>query len=59
MTKVGKTSKYSVKDLYAAARQAMVNEMKALKNKPLTPKETEKMDILAKMISNEVLKGKV
>jgi len=56
MSKVGKIGKYSVKDLYAEAMRAMKKEMAGLKDKPLTEKETEQMDRLAKMLSNEVLK---
>ena len=54
MTKIGKT--YSVKDLYGEAMKAMRQEMRSLKDKPLTKRESEQMDRLAKMISNEVLK---
>lgn len=54
MTKIDKT--YSVKDLYNEAMKAMRKEMASLKNKPLTQKETEQVDKLAKLLSNEVLK---
>ena len=50
----GKT--YTVGDLYAEATKVVKAEMQAVKKEPLTTEEEIKMEKLAKLISNTVLK---
>jgi hypothetical protein len=54
--KVNNSRKYTVKDLYAEAAKMVKAEMSALKNQPVTPAEEEKINALAKTISQTVLK---
>jgi hypothetical protein len=48
--------KYTVADLYSEAAKMVREEMFALKNKPITPAEEEKIQALARTISKTVLK---
>lgn len=49
-------STYSVKDVYDAAIREMKKEVAEMSKKPLTAEEERKLEVLARSISNEVLK---
>ena len=51
-----KTQNKTVADLYSEAAKLMKEEMAKLKKKPLSEKEAQMMEVLAKGISNSVLK---
>ncbi|KAF0134720.1 MAG: hypothetical protein FD145_437 [Candidatus Saganbacteria bacterium] len=48
--------KYSMKDVYAEAIRFMKDEVKEMKKAPLTPAEDANLELLAKKVSNEVIK---
>ena len=48
--------KYTVGDVYKEAAQMLKDEMRQLKQQTLTPSEEIKMQQLAKLLSNMVLK---
>ncbi|MBU1027085.1 MAG: hypothetical protein KKA31_05070 [Candidatus Margulisbacteria bacterium] len=54
--KIGSTKKYTVADVYREASSLLKNEMQGIKNKPLSKTEEVKMEKLAKLLSNNVLK---
>ena len=51
-----KENKYTVADVYKEAQNMLQTEMIAMKQRPLTGKEEEKMQQLGKLISKLVLK---
>jgi len=53
---VEKNRKFTVADLYAEAARMVKEEFSAIKNKPLTGLEEDKIKELAKAISKTVLK---
>ncbi len=54
--KIGSTQKYTVADVYREASSMLKNEMQGIKDKPLSKIEEAKMEKLAKLLSNNVLK---
>ncbi|MBU0573044.1 MAG: hypothetical protein ABIJ26_00140 [Candidatus Margulisiibacteriota bacterium] len=50
-----KPRSYSVKDLYKVAMEEMKKEVKTMANRPLSDSEQQKLEELAKVLSNEVL----
>ena len=55
VSKIGKKT-YTVKDLYKEANNLLKDELQGLRKKPLSKSEETKMNELAKLISNTVLK---
>lgn len=54
---VGKVSKkYTVADVYKEAAEMLRSEMRDIKRAPLTEKESQTMEVLARKLSNSVLK---
>ena len=47
---------YTVKDLYLEAAKMVKDEMRGIKDQPLTQAEEIKMNEMARLISNTVLK---
>jgi len=56
MTERNKGKTYTVADLYSEAAKLVKEEFSAKKNKPLNQAEEIKMQELARLISNTVLK---